>query len=123
MYIEEVAKMKNLTESTLRYYEKENIIPKVPRNKNGHRCYNEEILEWVDFVVALKETGMTLQQIKTYTSLYDLGFQTLKERKGMMIEHQKNVKKSINKTIEHLEKINYKIALYDIQLKKIKRMP
>ncbi|PAD25861.1 MerR family transcriptional regulator [Niallia circulans] len=122
-YIDEIAKTRNLTESTLRYYEKEKIIPRAPRDKNGHRIYTDEIVEWVDFIISLKETGMPLKKIRSYAELYNHGDETLKERKEMMLQHKKSVKEHINKTVEHLEKINYKIALYDVQLEEVKRMP
>ena len=34
MTIAEVSKKYNLTPDTIRYYEKEGLIPKIPRNKN-----------------------------------------------------------------------------------------
>lgn len=123
MFIDETTKLKKISKSTLRYYENEGIIPKVPRDNNGRRMYTEESLEWIDFITSLKETGMPLTKIKEYTSLYSGGKKTLQARKQIMLNHQHNVQKNINDIITHLEKINYKIALYDVQLNNIKRMP
>lgn len=123
MFIEEVTKIKKINKSTLRYYENEGIIPKVPRDISGRRVYTEESLEWIDFITSLKETGMPLAKIKEYTNLYKGGKETLQARKEIMVLHQKSVQDNISETIKHLEKINYKIALYDVQLNNIKRMP
>ena len=123
MFIEEVTKIKKINKSTLRYYENEGIIPKVPRDISGRRVYTEESLEWIDFITALKETGMPLAKIKEYTNLYKGGNETLQARKNIMLQHQISVQNNISETIKHLEKINYKIALYDVQLNNIQRMP
>ncbi|MCT1172472.1 MerR family transcriptional regulator [Lactococcus lactis] len=123
MFIEEVTKIKKINKSTLRYYENRGIIPKVPRDISGHRVYTEENLEWIDFITSLKETGMPLAKIKEYTNLYKGGKETLQARKEIMLQHQISVQNNISETIKHLEKINYKIALYDVQLNNIKRMP
>lgn len=41
MTIKEVAIKFNINESTLRYYEQEQLIDKVEKLKNGHRNYND----------------------------------------------------------------------------------
>ncbi|MEH7086532.1 MerR family transcriptional regulator, partial [Neobacillus drentensis] len=55
--IGEVAQLVGVSTHTLRYYEKENII--LPdRNENGERKYTESHLQWLKFVLKLKETQM-----------------------------------------------------------------
>ena len=39
--ISEVSKKYNITADTIRYYEKEGLIPAVPRDKNGIRDFDE----------------------------------------------------------------------------------
>ena len=47
MTIKEVSSMLNISQDTLRYYEKIGIIPSVPRTKGGLRNYGEEEISWI----------------------------------------------------------------------------
>ena len=41
MTIAEVSKKYGITADTIRYYEKEGLIPRIPRNKSGVRNFDE----------------------------------------------------------------------------------
>ncbi|WCK56224.1 MerR family transcriptional regulator [Aneurinibacillus sp. Ricciae_BoGa-3] len=62
--IGEAAKRLGLTTHTLRYYEKINLLPEVGRRgTNSARLYTEEDLQFIQFLISLKETGMPLTHI------------------------------------------------------------
>lgn len=112
--INEVKKMFNISTSTLRFYEKEGILPKINRDKNGRRIYDDSELEWLQLVIALKDTGMALEQIKEYLTMAYQGDETLEERRKILLEHRQSVEEKLSLTLNHLEKINKKIILYDV---------
>ncbi|GIP19330.1 MerR family transcriptional regulator [Paenibacillus montaniterrae] len=116
--INELVKKTGIPASTLRYYEQVGILPEVKRNVNGRREYNEKVLEWLELVVALKETGMTIEEIKSYTELILQGDDTLDVRRDFLTEHKKNVENTLAKQQYQLEKIIRKIAVYDVLLYK-----
>ncbi|MGO4731017.1 MerR family transcriptional regulator [Paenibacillus sp. 2KB_22] len=116
--INELVKITGIPASTLRYYEQVGILPEVKRNVNGRREYNEKVLEWLELVVALKDTGMTIEEIKSYTELILQGDDTLDVRRDFLTEHKKNVEITLAKKQYHLEKIIRKIAVYDVLLYK-----
>ena len=87
MTIGEMAKQTNLPESTLRYYEKKELL-KVERDGNGRRIYAESDVEWVQFICRLKETGMPLKDIQHYSKLRYLGAKTMPERLEMLQLHR-----------------------------------
>lgn len=118
--INEVVKITGIPASTLRYYEQEGILPDVNRNIHGRREYNEQVIEWLELVVALKDTGMSIEQIKSYTSLILQGDETLEARRSFLTEHKNNVEKSLAKTQYHLEKVIRKITVYDVLIYKTK---
>lgn len=68
--IHDVEKMYDIPSSTLRFYEKVGILPRIDRSSNGRRIYKAEELEWLELVMALKDTGMALDTIKDYLSMY-----------------------------------------------------
>ncbi|MFD1134424.1 MerR family transcriptional regulator [Paenibacillus urinalis] len=118
--INEIVKITGIPASTLRYYEQVGILPEVKRNINGRREYNEKILEWLELVMALKDTGMSIEEIKSYTELILQGDETLDIRRRFLTDHKKNVELALAKKQYHLEKIIRKIAVYDVLLHKKK---
>lgn len=116
--ISEIEKISGIRASTLRYYEQEGILPNIQRNASGRREYTEEVLEWLELVVALKDTGMSIEDIKAYTELILQGDVSLDARKSFLLAHKVKVECSVTQTQFHLDKINRKIALYDVLMYK-----
>lgn len=90
--IKEVTCITGLSAPTLRYYESEGLLPYVKRNEQGNRVYDEDDLEWIYFITALRATGMPIAQIQRYVNLFKEGDDTIRERKTMMIDHKKKLK-------------------------------
>lgn len=87
MTIGEISQKTNLSESTLRYYEKKKLIV-VERDANGRRTYSKDDIEWIKFIRRLKETGMLLKDIRRYSELRYLGKETMPERLEMLRTHR-----------------------------------
>lgn len=115
--IKEISAETGITPYTLRYYEREGILPNVKRDPSGNRLYDEESREWLNFILSLRSTGMPLAEIKEYVDLYKEGESTFTKRKQMMLKHKEKVEKDVADTLKYLEIINYKLALYDMQEK------
>ncbi|MCM3538155.1 MerR family transcriptional regulator [Priestia endophytica] len=60
--MKELFEQYNVSEDTLRYYEKIELLPPVDRKANGHRVYKEVHKETLKMIKCLKKTGMSLQQ-------------------------------------------------------------
>lgn len=90
MTIGEISKATNISEYTLRYYEKKGLI-RVKRDSVGRRIYEESDIEWVKFIQRLKDTGMLLKDIKKYSNLRYGGDVTMPERLSMLKKHRKYV--------------------------------
>lgn len=112
MTIGEIAKQTDLPESTLRYYEKKELI-KVARDKNGRRDYEESDIEWIKFIRRLKETGMLLKDIQKYSKLRYEGNGTMPDRLEMLQVHRQYVLEQQKKWEEYLENLDNKIAFYE----------
>lgn len=116
MTIGEIAKQTDLPESTLRYYEKKELI-KVARDKNGRRDYEESDIAWIKFIRRLKETGMLLKDIQKYSKLRYEGNGTMSERLEMLQVHREYVVEQQRKWEEYLENLDNKIAFYEDTIK------
>jgi len=109
--IGEVAQMLGISTHTLRYYEKEQII--LPdRNVNGERLYSESHIQWLRFVLKLKETQMPVNKIKEYAHLYTEGEHTSLARLDLLVEHKQSIEHQL-KTLEETNKmLEQKINFY-----------
>ncbi|URJ61335.1 MerR family transcriptional regulator [Paenibacillus polymyxa] len=113
----------NVSAKTLRFYEEQGILPNISRDEKGRRVYNEQQLDWISFIRCLKETGMPLSKIKDYKELYESGNSTFLQREEMLIQHKLEVQKKIDESFKHLEEINYKIAMYELQKEEVMKNP
>lgn len=112
MTISELAKRLEVSPHTLRYYEKIGLIRDVDR-VGGRRSYGSQDLEWMQFILRLKETGMPLKQIQRYAQLRYVGDKTLAERKGMLLSHRLDLEINIAKLQSHLVALDRKIEIYE----------
>ena len=90
MRIGEMAKAADISEYTLRYYERKGLI-RVNRDNGGRRCYEESDIEWIKFIKRLKDTGMLLKDIREYSRLRYEGNTTMPERLQMLEKHREYV--------------------------------
>jgi DNA-binding transcriptional MerR regulator len=111
----------NVTANTLRYYEKEGLLKNISRDSRGRRVYNDENIEILDFIRALRSTGMPISEIKKYLELNELGDDTISQRKEMILQHKTKVQNKINEDLKYLEVINYKAAMYDLKEREFKQ--
>ena len=56
--ISSVAKQTGLSPDTLRWYEREGVLPPIQRTSSGQRVYDEKTIKLVTLVVRLRRTGM-----------------------------------------------------------------
>jgi len=65
----EVAEKAGVNPETLRYYEREALIPKPPRSDGGFRLYDENYVDRLRFIQRAKDLGFTLAEIKDLLDL------------------------------------------------------
>lgn len=114
--IGEVQALFGINASTIRYYEKEGILLAIARNDIGRRIYSKEQIEWLKLVIAMKETGMSLKDIKSYIDLIVVGDDTLLERREFLVDHKQKVEEHLKQIHQNLEKIIQKITYYDLKV-------
>ena len=113
MTISEVSKKYNLTQDTLRYYEKIGMLSNVPRNKSGIRNYDENSCRRIEFVKCMRDAGVEIEALLEYMELFEKGKSTAKRRKEILEQQrEKLLEKQKNITVS-LEKLDYKIELYN----------
>lgn len=113
----------NITAKTLRFYEEQGILPNISRDEKGNRVYTEQQIDWISFILCLKETGMPLSKIKDYKESYEMGNSTYLEREEMLKKHKNELQKKIEESLKHMEEINYKLAMYELQKDEVRKNP
>ena len=114
--IHEVCERTGLSAHTLRYYEKEKLLPNVRRSPGGFRQYTEEDMEALGMICCLKNTGMSLQDISRFMTLAREGDQTLRERCELLKKHRDTVIARMEEMQRHLEKVTWKVQYFTQRL-------
>lgn len=112
MMIAEVSQKYDLSQDTLRYYERIGLIPRVNRNKSGIRDYTEEDCRWVEFIKCMRNAGLPIEALIEYVGLFQKGDETIEIRKELLVEQRKQLIAKMEDMQKTLERLNYKIAIY-----------
>jgi len=70
MKIGQLAERSGIPASTIRYYEKEGLLPKAQRGANGYRVYRDNALERLDLIQLGQKLGFSLDAIRTIAALH-----------------------------------------------------
>lgn len=114
--IREVCEKTGLTAHTLRYYEKEKLLPSVGRSAGGFRQYSDEDMEKLAMICCLKNTGMSLQEIAQFMALAREGDSTLQARCEMLKKHRESVLERMEEMQRYLDKVTRKYDFYSKRL-------
>lgn len=110
--IGEVSQMFNLPISTLRYYDKEGLLPDLER-ASGIRKFNDKTLESIHVIECLKKSGMEIKDIKEFMKWCSMGSQTYPQRREMFLRQRNAVETEIHKLEKVLDMIKFKCWYYD----------
>ena len=113
--IGEFSKIVGVSEHTLRYYEKEGLI-KVNRDENNVRVYSDKDKLWVETLLHLKKSGMSLKDMKQFIMWGYMGDETMEERLALLKNHRKKVVEEFEKIRQSLEFLDTKINFYENEL-------
>jgi DNA-binding transcriptional MerR regulator len=111
--IKEFSQIVSLSPFTLRYYEKEGLMPPSKRLNNSHRVYADSDIRWITLISCLRSTGMSISDLKHYVDLVIRGDETVQERKQIILKQKKKIEEQLKELKKHLNLINKKINLYD----------
>jgi MerR family mercuric resistance operon transcriptional regulator len=73
MLIGEVANRLDVPRHTIRFYEKQGLLPEPQRQGNGYRDYDPAVVDRVTFIRNSQAAGLTLSEIMSILSLRDAG--------------------------------------------------
>lgn len=109
----EMAKLLNIPGSTLRYYDKEGLLPFVERSSGGIRMFQEKDYEWLKVISCLKKAGMSLKDIREYINLAMQGDDTIDERLALFEKQRKNLEAQMAELQHTMDVLNFKCWFYE----------
>lgn len=111
--VSEMAKLLDVAPSTLRYYDKEGLLPFVERSEGGMRVFTEKDYQWMQIITCLKKAGMQIKDIKRYIQMAMEGDETIEERLLMFQEQRQRILNQIEQLQQTLEVVEYKCWYYE----------
>ena len=103
-----------MSASTIRFYEKNGLIPNQQRSSDGRRLFDEDDLEWMRFVERLKVSGMPIKEIREYIDLYLQGDATIEERRRIVYARRAAIDAQLEELMLARDFIDYKCWYYDV---------
>lgn len=124
----EIAKLLGVPASTLRYYDKEGLLPFVERSSGGIRMFTDMDYRTLKIIECLKKSGMPIREIREFIDMSQKGDDTLPERLALFRSRMEAVKKQMEETQETLDLLAYKCWYYEQAIQdgteeKIRAMP
>ena len=109
----EMAKRLDVPASTLRYYDKEGLLPFVARSPGGMRMFQDTDLEWLKVIGCLKKAGMSIKNIRVYIELAMQGDETIDQRLELFRNQREVLRKQMAELQETMETLEYKCWFYE----------
>ncbi|MEV4738218.1 MULTISPECIES: MerR family transcriptional regulator [unclassified Microbacterium] len=111
----ETATRSGFSIDTLRYYEREGILPAVRRTAGGHRAYTDADLGLLEFLRCLRETGMPVERLRRYGRLCQSD-DTVPERIALLEEHAATVERQLAEVLAQQRRLAEKLDWYRSQM-------
>ncbi|MFC4327175.1 MerR family transcriptional regulator [Streptomyces andamanensis] len=111
--IAQVAERTGLSHDTLRYYERAGLIQRVGRTTGNQRRYEAADLAWLEFLLRLRETGMSIADMQRFATLRAQGDATVPERLAMLREHRTGLADRIRALRRNAHTLDDKIDHYE----------
>ena len=113
MTIKEVSEKYQISQDTLRYYERMQMIPRVHRTSGGIRDYQAEDLRWVELAICMRGAGLPIEVMVDYLRLFQEGDSTIPARLELLNEQMEHLREQKAQLEATMERLSYKIKHYE----------
>ena len=110
--IGEMSKKLGIPASTLRYYEKEQLLPCVERTTGGIRMFKESDLEFLNIIHCLKMAGVSISGIREFIGLLKQGDASIDARLAFFQREKACVLQQIAELKKTLSVLEFKCWYY-----------
>lgn len=110
--IAEVSRLSGLTQDTLRWYEREGLLPSVRRGPDRRRQYTRRDAALVEMLAKLRESGMPTEEMREFSSLVTGGAATHERRLAILEGHRDRIRRRQAELDQHLISLEEKVTHY-----------
>ncbi len=111
--IKEMSELTGLPASTLRYYDKQGLLPSLRRDNNNSRMFSDEDYQTLRLINCLKKSGLSIRDIHDYMSMAMKGDEALEGRREIFHRRREILKDEMRNLQDVLSVIEYKCWYYD----------
>lgn len=111
--VKEASEIMGISPHSLRFYDKEGLLPTLSRTESGRRLFSLEDLEWVYNIQCWRATGMPLAEIRRYIELLRQGKGTLEERYQIILKQRERAIEEARAAKERVKMLDYKVNWYE----------
>lgn len=102
-----------MTYEALKFYCNEGLVPRVKRDANGRRVFDERDVAWIKSLTCLKECGMSIREMKAYIDLCLQGRGSIPERREILADKRRELLERIAALRESVAYIDRKQQFYE----------
>ncbi len=113
--IGQVSEMFDLPISTLRYYDKQGLFPRLKR-ESGIRKFSDNEIEALRVIECLKKSGLEIKDIKTFMEWCMEGPATYPNRFELIHKQKVRVEEEISELQKALDMLKYKCWYYTMAI-------
>ena len=117
MTIKEVSEKYHISQDTLRYFERMQMIPRVHRTPGGIRDYQAEDLRWVELAICMRSAGLPIEIMIEYLRLFQEGDATIPARLELLNEQMDLLRAQKAQLEATMDRLSYKITHYEEALR------
>jgi DNA-binding transcriptional MerR regulator len=114
--VAQMAHVTGISAHTLRYYERTGLLRAIERTSGNQRRYRAGDIEWVRFLLRLRDTGMSIAKMRRYAELRAAGESTLEARMAMLQQQDAAVSDEIRRLQENRRALRDKVSLHQAQI-------
>ena len=108
----QAAERTGITLDALRYYEREGLVGPVDRTVGGRRRYTENDIAWVALLTCLRDAGLGIADLRSFTSLLRTDGAPATERVEFLSHCRTGLLDRMTATSRALKVLDDKIAFY-----------
>lgn len=112
--IKEASERLGLAAHTIRYYEKEGLLPFIQRDQHRNRIFEQRDLDWINLMTCFRMTGMTVTALKQIVDLALQGESTIPQRKAILEAHKLELTRRQVELDRAFDAVNQKLSTYEL---------
>lgn len=111
--MKETCEILNISYQTLKYYCNEGLVPNIKRDKNNHRLFDDNDINWLNGLLCLRKCGMSIKDMKLYMNYCLIGKDSIPQRKEMLEKTKEKILNQIKELNSSLQYIDNKQQYYN----------